>query len=305
MTERKVWGAFLLLALAWGTSFMFIKLAVQTLQPLTLVTLRLLIGWVGLGIIMRWRGISLPRRRETWGHLAVIGLINVALPFVLITWAESGSQGLDSGVASILNSTVPLFSIVVAGLVLRMETVSMARVVGLVVGFAGVVLLMSRGATAETGSVWPSVAVVGAALCYALGTIYARRSLRGLNPITLAAGQLFLADVAVLTLALLLEDFSRQTFTWTTIGSLLWLGLLGSCMAYILYFFVLEEWGATRTTLVTYLVPVVGVTAGVLLLGERLDWRMVGGGLLILVGVLIVNGRLRLRRLSRQGTMAD
>ena len=305
MTERKVWGAFLLLALAWGTSFMFIKLAVQTLQPLTLVTLRLLIGWVGLGIIMRWRGLSLPRGRSTWGHLVVIALINVALPFVLITWAESGSQGLDSGVASILNSTVPLFSIVVAGVVLRMETVSVARVVGLVVGFSGVVLLMSRDATTQAGSVWPSVAVVGAALCYALGTIYARRSLQGLNPITLAAGQLFLANVAVLSVALPLEDFSQQTFTWVTIGSLLWLGLLGSCMAYILYFFVLQEWGATRTTLVTYLVPIVGVTAGVLLLGEQLDWRMMGGGLLILVGVLIVNGRLRLRRVRRQRTFGN
>ena len=289
--NRKVWAAFLLLALAWGTSFMFIKIAVQTVQPVTLVTLRLLIGWLGLMLVMRWRGASLPRRAAVWRHLLFVGVVNVAIPFVLIVWSESGDQGLDSGVTSVINSTVPLFSILIAGLILQMETVTGNKVLGLLVGFGGVVLLLSRGFGREWGGLLPYLAVVTAAACYAIGSAYARRHLQGIRPVVLATGQLLVADAAVFLVALLVDDFGAQSFPPATILALLWLGLMGSCLAYILYFYVLQEWGATRTTLVTYLIPVVGVTAGVLFLGEALDWRLLAGGALILGGIGAVNLR--------------
>ena len=291
VANRKVWAAFLLLALAWGTSFMFIKIAVQTVQPVTLVSLRLLIGWLGLLLVMRWRDAALPRQWRVWRHLLVVGVVNVAIPFVLIVWAESGERGLDSGVASVINSTVPLFSILVAGLILQMETVTGGKVLGLLVGFGGVVLLLSRGFGREWGALLPYLAVVSAAACYAIGSAYARRHLQGIRPVVLAAGQLLVADVAVIIAALILEDFGVQRFPPATILALIWLGLMGSCLAYILYFYVLQEWGATRTTLVTYLIPVVGVTAGVLFLGEALDWRLLAGGALILGGIGAVNLR--------------
>ncbi len=291
MSEKRVWGAFLLLALAWGTSFMFIKLAVETLQPLIVVAFRLLIGWLGLFFIARVRGIRLPTRRADWFHLAVISTVNVALPFILITWAESGPNGLNSGLASILNSSVPLFSILIAGMVLQMERITPGAIAGLIVGFAGVVILFSRGPIDSGGSILPQIAVVTASFCYAVGTIYARRYLRGLKPVALALGQLLLADVIVFVMVFLFVDFAQQAFTVQAVGALLWLGLFGSCVAYILYFYVLEEWGATRTTLVTYVVPIVGVAAGVLFLREQLDWRMLLGGLLILSGVAAVNWR--------------
>lgn len=293
MDNRRVWAAFALLAMAWGTSFMFIKIAVQSLQPMTVVAFRLLIGWLGLYLIVRVRGIKLPAARRTWSHIGVIGVVNVAIPFILITWAESGPQGLDSGIASILNSTVPLFSIVLAGIVLNMERVTTGSVLGLLVGFAGVVLLFSRDGLGELGSLLPQLAMILAAACYAIGTIYARRYLRNVRPVALALGQLLVADVAAFAMVFTFEGFASQSFTWPAIASLLWLGLLGSCMAYILYFFVLQEWGATRTVLVTYVVPVVGVAAGVLFLGEELDWRIFAGGLLILSGVAAVNWRPR------------
>jgi len=287
--ERLVWVSFLLLTLAWGTSFMFIKVAVQSVQPLTLVASRLLIGTAGLVLIMRLRGLHFPQQRRIWGHLIVIGAVNVAIPFVLITWAESGVQGLDSGVTSILNSTVPLFSIVIAGVLWQMEQVTGGKVLGLLVGFGGVLVLLSRDGLGSWGNVLPVLAVTTAAACYAAGSVYARRMLHGIRPVVLAAGQLLVAAVIVLPAALLLEDWGNQSFPPQTILALFWLGLMGSCLAYIFYFIVLQAWGATRTTLVTYLIPVVGVTAGVLFLGEELHWQIVAGGLLILSGVGTVN----------------
>jgi drug/metabolite transporter (DMT)-like permease len=270
---------------------MFIKIAVESLQPITVVAFRLLIGWLGLLTIARVRRVPLPSARSVWLHLVVIGVVNVAVPFMLIVWAESGPQGLDSGIASILNSTVPLFSIVIAGLLLNTERITGGAVLGLLVGFTGIVLLFSRSPLLDAGSLLPPIAMILAAFCYATGAVYARRYLRGVRPVALALGQLLLADVVAFTMAFIFEDFARQSFSLSAIGSLLWLGLLGSCVAYILYFFVLQEWGATRTTLVTYVVPIVGVSAGVLFLGERLDWRTVTGGILILTGVGAVNWR--------------
>lgn len=280
-----------MLSVAWGTSFMFIKIAVQTVQPVTLVAWRLVIGCLGLLVVLWLRRVRLPREWRVWRHLLVVGVINVAIPFILIVWAESGANGLDSSVASIVNSTVPLFSILIAGLLWRMERVTAAAVLGLLAGFGGVVLLLSRDVGGGSAGWLPYLAVLSAALCYALGSAYARRYLQGIAPVALALGQLGVAALVAVVVALLIEPWSAQTFPPRTVLSLVWLGLVGSCLAYILYFFVLQQWGATRTTLVTYLVPAVGLTAGVLFLNEPVDWRMLAGGALILSGVGAVNLR--------------
>jgi drug/metabolite transporter (DMT)-like permease len=289
MNDRKVWAAFLLLALTWGSSFLFIKIALRTLQPFTLVALRLAVGWAGLLLLMWLRGISLPRGRTLWQHLLVMGTFNVAIPFVLISWAESGANGVDSSVASVLNSTVPLFSIVISGAILRAESVTAGKIIGLLIGFAGVVLLVGRNVSREWVGVAPYLAVIAASLCYAAASAYGRRYLQGLPVVVISAGQLLMADALVVPAMFLTEDITAQSLPWPTVAAILWLGLLGSCLAYLLYFFVLQNWGATRTTLVTYLLPVVGVTAGVIFLQEPLDWRLLAGGLLILSGVGVVN----------------
>lgn len=291
MEDRKVWAAFWILTLAWGTSFLFIKVGLRTLQPITLVALRLLVGWLGLMALMTLRGQSLPRQWSIWRHLLVMGLVNTAVPFILITWAESGPNGVDSAVASILNSTVPLFTIVMAGVFFRIEEVTLGRVLGLLIGFAGVVLLMSRDLSSQWGTAVPQLAVVLAAVCYAFAATYARRNLHAVDPIILAAGQLLVADVLVWLAALRFEQFTQQSLPWTTVGAILWLGLLGSCLAYILFFHILRNWGATRASMITYVLPVVGVTAGVVFLDETFDWRLLIGGLLILSGVAAVNWR--------------
>jgi len=294
--ERRVWAAFFALAIIWGSSFLFIKIALQTLQPITLVSFRLLFGWLGLLVIIFVQRLPLPRDRTLWRHLLTMALINVAIPFNLITWAESGPDGIDSGVASVLNSTVPLFSVVISGFMLRAETVTVATIGGLLVGFAGVILLVGPTLGGDSGSLAPYVAMVLSAICYAASSAYARRYLRGEAAVTVSFGQLLLANIIVVVFAFALEGKEGQTMTWTTLGALLWLGLLGSCAAYVLYFFIIQQWGATRATLVTYLIPIVGVTAGVLLLNEVVGWRLLVGGLLILAGVGVVS---RWRSVSR------
>jgi drug/metabolite transporter (DMT)-like permease len=289
MNDRKVWAAFLLLALTWGSSFLFIKIALRTLQPFTLVALRLAVGWLGLLLLMWLRHIPLPRGRTLWRHLLIMGIFNVAIPFVLISWAESGEHGVDSGVASVLNSTVPLFSIVISGAILRAESVTAGKIVGLFVGFVGVVLLASRNVSREWVGIAPYLAVIAASLCYAAASAYGRRYLQGLPVVVVSVGQLLMADAVVVTAMLLTEDIATQTLPWPTLAAILWLGLLGSCLAYILYFYVLQNWGATRTTLVTHLLPIVGVSAGAIFLNEAVDWRLLVGGLLILSGVGVVN----------------
>ncbi len=267
-SERRVWTAFFILSLAWVTSYFFIKIALETLQPLTLVAIRLLIGWLGLVVILRLRGLKYPRDLATWRHLIFMGVVNTAIPFVLITWAESGVDGVDSAVAAVLNSTVPLFSILIAGVVLRSERLRIGSVGGVLAGFVGVILLLSQNLTGEIGTLIPYIAVIAASLCYAISSIYGRENLHEVNPVVAAAGQLLVAAILLVPAAVLFEDIGSQQLVPSTLGALLWLGLLGSCLAYILFFFILRNWGATRTTLVTYMIPIVGVTAGVIILNE-------------------------------------
>ena len=209
-SERRVWTAFFILSLAWGTSFFFIKIALDTLQPLTLVAIRLLIGWLGLVVILRFRGLKYPRDLATWRHLIFMGVANTAIPFVLITWAESGVNGVDSGLAAVLNSTVPIFSIMIAGVVLRTERLRIGSIGGVLVGFVGVILLLGQDFTGEFGKLVPAIAVIAASLCYAISSIYGRENLHDVNPVVAAAGQLLVAAILLVPAAVLFEDVSSQ-----------------------------------------------------------------------------------------------
>lgn len=296
MKEGRVWAAFVLLALIWGTSFFFIKIGLRTLQPLTLVALRLLIGAVAALVLMAQQRVAFPRGWGLWRHFMFMGVINTGLPFVFFTWSEAGPRGIDSSLASILNSLTPLFTILLAGFITRSETVTRGKLLGLGLGFSGVVLIMGRNWQGDYGGQAQMTAAILAALCYAISSIYARRYLRGVHPVALTTAQL-LAATALLWLAVLgLEPLEASRITGPTLGALLWLGVLGSALAYVLYFYILSRWGATRATLVTYVLPLVGVAAGVLVLQERLDALVILGGGLILAGIWAVNWQPGLER---------
>jgi drug/metabolite transporter (DMT)-like permease len=289
-SARLDWVLFLLLGFFWGSSYLFIKIGVEAgIQALTLVSVRIAIGLVllaGIGLASR---VRLPRDPRTWAHLAVIGVLSVALPFLLITWAE---QEVDSTLAAVINGAIPLVVIVLAAAVLPDERLTGPRVAGLLLGFAGLVILVGFDpATLGTDGGLPVVALIASTVSYAAGGVWARRFLGGVRPIVLAIGELGFALLYVAPFAVLLEGSDGLPTTadgWLALG---WLGLLGSGFAFLIFFRLLGRWDATRTSLVAYLIPVFGLLLGATVLGERVDAGLLVGTALIVAGIALVNLR--------------
>jgi drug/metabolite transporter (DMT)-like permease len=300
--SRVDWVLFLLLGFFWGSSYLFIKIGVDAgLEPLTLVSIRVAIGLALLGVIGAVSRVRMPRDPHTWAHLAVIGVLSVALPFLLITWAE---QEVDSTLASVINGAIPLVVIVLAAAVLPDERLTGPRVAGLLVGFLGLVILVGFDpATLATSGGLPVAALIGSTVSYAAGGVYARRFLGGIRPIVLALGELAFALLYVAPLALVVEGTNGLPRTADGWLAVLWLGLLGSGLAFLIFFRLLGRWDATRTSLVAYLIPVFGLALGALVLGERVDAGLLGGTALIVAGIALVN--LRRTRAGRVGVPAS
>ena len=275
------WLIFLALGFMWGSSYLFIKLAVDSFGTFTLITLRMLIGAAFLWVVLRAARTPLPRERRTYGHLLVMATINIAIPFTLITWAE---QSVDSALAAIINATVPLF--------VPDEPIRLNGILGLMIGFAGVLIIVSPGLTAADGDPLGELALLGSSLTYAIGNVYNRRNVRGLPPLIPAVFQVTFALLIVGALAIVLEQpWATATPDLEAWFSVIWLGILGSGMAYLAYFRLLGRWGATRTSLVAYLLPVVGIVLGYLVLQEPIDLSLIAGTALVIGGVALVNGR--------------
>ena len=294
--NRIDWLVFFALGFMWGSSYLFIKLAVDDFGTFTLVALRLVVGAALLWAVVGLAHQRLPRERRIYGHLVVMAIINITIPFLLITWAE---QTVESSLASILTSPVPLFAIVLSSLFLTDEPMRVNGVVGLVVGFIGVVIITSRGLTgAGAGSsVAGEIALLGAAFSYACGAVYSRRNVRGLAPMIPAVFQVTFAAIITGLVALLFEQPWTATPDAQAIFSILWLGILGSGFAYLIVFRLIANWGATRMTLVSYLIPVVGIVLGYAVLQEPVDARIIIGTTLVIAGVGLVNSRFGRRRL--------
>jgi drug/metabolite transporter (DMT)-like permease len=293
-SNRLDWLIFFALGFIWGSSYLFIKLAVDDFGTFTLVALRLTVGALLIWTVVRLAGQKLPRERRIYGHLLVMAIINITIPFLLITWAE---QSVESSLAAILTSPVPLIAIVLSAFFLHDEPLRVNGLVGLVVGFVGVVIVTSRGLTAEGSSLAGEIALLGAALSYACGAVYARRNVRGLAPMIPAAFQVTFAAIITGVCALLFEHPWTARPDAQAVFSILWLGILGSGVAYLFVFRLFSHWGATRTTLVAYLLPVVGIVLGYLVLAEPIDGRILVGTALVIAGVGLVNSRFGKRRL--------
>jgi drug/metabolite transporter (DMT)-like permease len=281
------------LALMWGSSYLFIKIGVATLPPLSLVLLRVLVGLAILLAVVAVTRTPLPRDARTIVHLAVLGTVNIAIPFWLIGWAE---QHIDSGLAGILQSTAPFFTLVIAAAFLRDERITAGRVAGIAIGFLGILLLSAEN-IADLGSALglerlaAEAAVVGSSLAYAIGNTYARRTLRAARPLVLATGQVGWAAVVVGGLAFLVDGGVTLPTVPEAALAVGWLGAIGTGLAYIVFFRLLTGWGPTRASLVAYLLPVVAVVLGVVVLRESVDALFVAGAALIVAGVWVVNRR--------------
>ena len=299
-SSRLDWLLFVLLGFFWGSSYLFIKIGVDAgLPPFMLITLRLLIGFVLLASVVAIAREPLPRNPRTYGHLIVMGAVNIAIPFSLITWAE---LTVESALAAILTAPVPLFVIVIAAIFLRDERITINRIAGLVAGFVGVAILVGFDpAAVAAGDLAGEIALLGATLSYACGAVYARRNVHGLRPMIPAVFQVGFALVMVATLTLVFERPFEVNVTPEAWFSVVWLGLFGSSLAYLLFFRLLGRWGATRTSMVTYLLPVFGITLGALVLNEPVDARLLIGTGLGIGGIALVNSRYGARPLFQRG----
>ena len=277
------------LALIWGASFMLIKIADRELTPATLILGRLGTAAILLAVIAMVRlgpRATLAEMRARWQWLVVIGLVNTALPFWLLSWGETR---IDSGLASIIQGTVPIFNALLAFAFFREERIGGIRLVGLAIGFIGVALLV---ADQPHGKLLGALAVVAMAMCYAIGTLLAGRYLRSTPPLVVA-----LASTAVSTIAVLPAGVIQAPVgMWhsETVASILVLGFVGTAIAYLLFFALIQRAGANYATLVTYLVPPIALAYGAIFLGEHFGAADFGALALILVGVALATGSVRL-----------
>jgi drug/metabolite transporter (DMT)-like permease len=296
---RLNWFLFVLLGFFWGSSYLFIKIGVDAgLQPFTLVAARLFFGMLLLGIVVAVAREALPTEPRMYGHLLVMGLFSVALPFALITWAE---QSVDSSLAAVLTGAVPLFVIPFAAVLLPTEKITTNAVLGILIGLVGVAVVVGfNPATLAGTELVAQLALIGAAASYALGGVYARRNVQGLRPMIPAFFQVTFALVMTAIPALLLERPWEGELTADAIVAVIWLGLLGSGAAYLIFFRLLRSWGATRTSLVAYLLPIWGIVLGALVLSEPIDARLLAGTALVIAGIGLVNMRGSVQQIWRR-----
>lgn len=284
--KAKHWFVFILLGAIWSSSFLWIKIAVAEIGPVTLVAFRVLFGLLFAGGAVLAQRVEWPRDRKTWTIFIIIGLTNIAIPFFLISWGE---RAIDSAVAAILNSTVPLFTLVIAHLFLRDDKMTVQKVLGLLVGFAGVVILMSEDMHASQSSLLGQGAVILASLFYAGSAVYTRRNTPNAHGLVRGAAPLLPATLVMWLAAPITERPFKVPHLPITWIALLWLGVLGSGLALILNYYLIHEIGPTRATMVTYVFPLGGVILGVLFLNEHLSWQLLAGGLLIISSLVVVN----------------
>lgn len=278
-------GLLSLLGLIWGASFLFVKIGVSEIPPLTFVTLRVLIGATTLFVVTRLNGTRLPKEKSVWIRFLPVSLLGIAIPFSAISW---GSQYIDSGLAAILNATMPLFTFLLVWLMGERD-VGTRSLLGVVLGFAGIVVLtMPQWDKGLQATLLGELAIVLAALSYAASLIYVRHKLSDQPPIATSLGQVSVALLFMAPLALI-ERSSWTSFpSAKVIAALLTLGVLGTGLAYLIYYRLLSLAGPTATSLVTYIVPIFGAFWGRVVLGESLSWHAFAALGLIIVGLLLI-----------------
>lgn len=284
------WSLLIILSVLWGGSFFFGKIALAELGPFTLVLGRVGIAAIALNLIVVAAGHRMPSSLGTWGQFLIMGVFNNLIPFSLIFW---GQTRITSGLASILNATTPLWTIVLAHLMTRDERLTRNRLAGVLFGLVGVVIMIGPSALQGLGSnLIAQLAVLGAALSYAFAGIYGKR-FKGILPTVTAAGQVTCTTLLMVPIALLVDrPWQLPAPNLTTLGALLALGLLSTAVAYVIYFRLLATAGATNLLLVTFMIPVTALFLGIMVLGESLDPRQLMGMVLIGLGLAAIDGRL-------------
>jgi drug/metabolite transporter (DMT)-like permease len=286
------WALLVTLSILWGGSYFYVGVAVKALPPLVIVAFRVVVGAALLYGVVRLSGLRMPRDRATWGAFFVMGFLNNVVPFNLIAWGQST---IASGLAAILNATTPLFAVLIAHMMTADEKMTPARVAGVVIGFAGVVIMIGPDALAgATTHVVADLALLAASLFYAVSPVYGRRFGRaGLPPLVAATGQITASAIMTVPLALVIE----RPWTLPAPGPGVWAALLAlaaisTTLAYIIFYRILATAGAVNLMLVTFLIPVSAIILGAVFLAERLATIDFVGMATIGLGLACIDGRL-------------
>jgi len=287
--DTAAWAQLVLLGLIWGGSFFFARIAVAELHPLSLVLLRVSIAAAALYVYFAATRTDIRPALRVWPVLALLGLINNVIPFSLIF---AGQTVVGAGLASILNATTPFWTLLLANALTSDERFSANKLVGIALGIAGTGLMIAPGLTGSLdGPLWPKFALIGASFSYACALMLAKR-LTSLPPLLIAAGQLTASTVIMVPLAGLATGYAgmagASAHVWAAVVAL---AVVSTAFAYLLYFRLLQSSGATNASLVTLLVPVSALVLGMLFLGERLETFEVIGMVVILAGLVVIDGR--------------
>jgi drug/metabolite transporter (DMT)-like permease len=287
--KLKHWLVFIALGMIWSSSFLWIKIGVEQIGPMALVTFRMLLGALTAVGFAFYQKVQWPRDLKTWGVFTILGPTSLAIPVFLIAWGE---QTIDSSIASILNATVPLFTMVIAHFYLHDDKMTIQKIFGLVIGFWGVGVLLSKDLlTREAGSILGNGAVILASIFYAGSHVLARRATQHVEGSARGASALVTATLFMGMIGPLVERPFLMPILPMTWIAVLWLGVLGSGIAMLMFYWLLHEIGPTRTSLVSYLFPIGGMILGVVFLGESMTWQLLVGTVLILFSLVIVNAK--------------
>ncbi|MBI3507330.1 MAG: DMT family transporter [Proteobacteria bacterium] len=287
--DAAAWTMLVVLSVLWGGSFLYVKVALVELPPVTVVALRATFGGALLLLLTRMRGLSLPRDRGSLFGFAGLALLNTVIPFVLIAW---GQQEMTIGLAAILNAATPLSTLVLAHFLTDDEPLSGRRAAGVLVGFAGVIVLVGPEALTGLGTgLLAQLACVLATVSYGFALIWARR-MRGIDGVVVASGQfLFAAPVSILLACIVDRPWNLPLPGTAAIASVAGLAVLSTAAAYVVYFRLMQRYGAGNASLVTMLIPPSAMLLGAVFLGERPDPMALAGFALIVAGLSLVDGR--------------
>jgi drug/metabolite transporter (DMT)-like permease len=280
----------LLLAAVWGGSFIFGEVALSEVPPLTITLHRVVWAVPILAVIVFLNGIAVPRSLSVWGAYLVMGALNNAIPFSLIFW---GQTQIESGLASILNGTTAMFAAVVAGLLLVDEPLTAKKIVGALLGIAGVAFIMGPSALTDFNpSNLAQLAILGATLSYAFAGVWGKTALAGQTPLMNALGMLVGSTVLMIPIVLVFDGPPNLELSASVWGALLGIAALSTALAYVLYFAILVRAGTANLLLVTLLIPPFAIGLGVLFLGEKMGPDAWIGFAIIVLGFAVTDGRI-------------
>ncbi|MCH8815036.1 MAG: DMT family transporter [Chloroflexi bacterium] len=282
----RAFAVLLLIGSIWGSSFLFMKVLLDDISPIEIVAGRLFFGMLAIGLFVGWRRIRVRVTPLLIVQMSFLAFIGNIIPFGLIAWGE---EHIDSGIAGVLNSTMPIFTAILAAIFLAEERITPMRLAGIALGFAGVLALTGVDIVNVTdSSVLGQLAVIGAAFCYGIGAVYTRSLLGSHDPVSLASLQITLAMVLTIPLVFIIEGSPGYGMSAESVLSLLGLGVLGTGLAYVLFYWLIDNIGSVRSSLVTYVVPVIALFLGWLVLDEGIGLNVILGSALIIGGVASV-----------------